>query len=130
MREIEFRGKPEKHIKGFGEWVHGHFRWCYPNDYSPEITQWIENESYYATIPVIKETVGQFTGLLDIKKTEIYDGDIVKVRWGDNEITSYIKFENGGFGFVFKDEVVVPHWEMEVIGNIHDNPELLEVGDD
>lgn len=89
---------------------------------------------------VIPESVGQSTGLKDKKRTkeypdgvEIYEGDIC--RWVDTEGRVYIKEVNWDEGMLcWKFGVMVYHrlvesgyyqTEMEVIGNIHQNPELL-----
>lgn len=76
------------------------------------------------------KTVGQFTGVLDCEGREIYDGDVVTlgddptpsaVRW-DNELACYIIVKTLILGHVYK--------YVRVIGNLHDNPDLLEVEHD
>ena len=80
------------------------------------------------------ETVGQCTGLKDKNGKLIFEGDIVK-----NKAWYVIKYENGGYGLsAFGKTKPIPimgHWnfnsdEIEVIGNIHDNPELLQRSDE
>lgn len=77
-------------------------------------------------IEVIPETVGQFTGLTDKNEKEIYEGDVVRgdsngyIKW-DNEDSSY-EVEYHAF---HKEWLCAIHYPIEIIGNIHDNPELL-----
>ena len=97
---------------------------------------------------VIPETVGMFTGLLDKNKKEIYGsipingkmskgGDILIVRSlyetdEPIECRCVVEFSDGSFRTNFHNEILnsktckgIGNWEHEVIGNIHDNPELL-----
>ena len=84
-----------------------------------------------------KYIVQQFTGLKDKNEKEIYEGDIIKYhRVFENkreviELTSCIKFENGAFGFDMKGfndmfMSLEDDSDIEVIGNIFENNELLE----
>ena len=134
MREILFRGKSE--LLG---WVYG---W-----YCPEV-KWGEHhfpvgitqktkEGWLDDAVVIPETIGQFTGLTDKNGKKIFEGDIIKIpddyeEFGINAGEIYeVYFAFGGFrlkpkysqakGFWLEDDETV-----EIIGNIHDNPELLE----
>ena len=129
MREILFRGKD----KITGEWIVSD---CISHI---ELTQGTRHillrkvTNYYTTYEEVKkETVGQFTGLYDKNGTRIYEGDIVK--YGDNILPVVFEQRNGTayFGLVYSNIETLPfgHYQdllqIEVIGNIHDNPELLE----
>lgn len=83
---------------------------------------------------VIPETVGQFTGLTDKNEKEIYEGDIVRLTsimpfcaFG-NEFVGQVTFSEFAY---FVDNVKEAYTlfsetdELEIIGNIHDNPSLL-----
>jgi uncharacterized phage protein (TIGR01671 family) len=135
MREIKFRGKRVDN----GEWVYGAFvpdaletpdndliTWGFIRRYNRDIGK-------METIEVARESVGQYTGIKDKKGVEIYEGDIVTGRDALSEgfsFTGFVDHENGSF--VIKSAIVTHYrwldYILETIGNIHDNPELLEVG--
>ena len=120
MREILFRGKRANH-RG---WVEGLlFHHCAKSSsiWSDELDR---------AVLVDPETVGQFTGLTDRNGKRIFEGDIV--QWpGRKEVglVQYGEFNcsccEGVFGWHFGTEDIREHDFYEVIGNIHDSPELL-----
>lgn len=100
---------------------------------------------------VKRETVGQYTGLKDKNDKPIYEGDIVEcVSWNEyftNPATGevmqpfrrkmYVDFRKGGFkmvepmpyGIEAREWDIIYNGDIEIIGNIHDNPELLNKED-
>ena len=130
MREYLFRGKRIEN----GEWVTGYL--CYNGALDPALAiQTIRtkhDEIMWSKYTVIPETVGQFTDLTDKNGVRIFEGDIVEVEFYPNKIVKMqIVFVMGVFA-LWTD---AGHWQrmgtpnimyIEIIGNIHDNPELLE----
>ena len=131
MREILFRGKGNPQYNT-GEWQYGFIGIDKDGDY------YIHGSCWSRT--VLAETVGQYTGLTDKNGTKIFEGDIVKVTYtGRNKGLDGIApvvFDGCMFGLVWgwhKELHCLSGFsnvEFEVIGNIHDNPELLKGGAD
>ena len=133
MKETKFRGKShDNEGKIEGEWIYGFL--AAPD----QIMVWNEDNATGEMLQVIPETVGQFTGLHDSKGKEIYEGDIVKHTDGVNVVVEWCEQEVGWrlyHGFLYKAIKGISNtwyfenlnWEgLEVIGNIHENPELLK----
>lgn len=125
MREIEFRGKTVYEMpKPFSEWIHGYLCFVYTDN---PFKARIYNTSTAKSYDVLTETVGQFTGQLDINGTKIFEGDIC-IWGGENSVVS---FSEGCFWITDSSLSQTMNefepYQIEVIGNIHDNPELLEV---
>lgn len=151
MEEILFKGKRIDN----GEWVDGNYyeskiSGCFI--LSPKIKVRkkdgvVINDSF-EVFEVIPETVGQYTGLTDKNGKKIFEGDIIRaitLDTGSEEIAvvcfgNFID-ENNGDGYIgffiefdgIKTTITQLTMEecknrIEVIGNIHDNQELLEVG--
>ena len=127
MREIKFRGKDIKNNK----WRYGDFI-RYSEVKSTIIENLLDTEEWY---DVDSKTIGQYTGLKDKNGKEIYEGDIVKIIYKEKDIGKVI-YEHNGFTIDVMNmnrtygRVSFVNNFMEVIGNIHDNPELLEVQDE
>lgn len=124
MREILFRGKN----KFTGEWCEGflvktgdHFRISTQND--------------LISFGVYPESVGQYTGLSDKHQTKIFEGDIVRyaIYPPDQFVRGVVNYKDGVFRIGDQGCALcvcaadgIEEYRLEVIGNIHDNPELLQ----
>ena len=138
IREVIFRGKRTDN----GKWECGDL--LSPNEFNaiPHIV-YIDYLNEYGDIgeistPVLPETVGQYTGLTDKNGRKIFEGDIVNViytsslgeeftqittvRYDETECCFYpMRWEEDCVNCDYSTEIT----EIVVIGNIHDNPELL-----
>lgn len=146
-REILFRGKRIDN----GEWVYGYY---YPSfqDYSEAFILSKDNGIVYKVIP---ETIGQYTGLNDKNGTKIFEDDIVfnetktLLTCKDDPRLYIIEWQNGKYGtnlgsdrvwlkekpsFIFKKinpigknymNLIFNQNQIEIVGNIHNNQELL-----
>lgn len=129
MREILFRGKREID----DEWIYGLYSddYVYDTDFPCIIPLRSGNNSH--DWAVIRETVGQYTGLTDKNGRRIFEGDILKFTDADGrDVYLNVVFEDGAF-LMEEDGVInsdlIPSYDclrVEVIGNIYDNPELLK----
>ena len=133
MREILFRGR---RIWGNKDWVEGDL--FYGDNGYVGITKKLLGIEMRQVEP---ETVGQFTGLTDKNGTKIFEGDIVRYELHEIRNTAVIKYgapkddsfcygwylddNNGNAAFLFCKNWI-KGYNCQVIGNIHDNPELLK----
>lgn len=141
MREILFRGKRMDN----GEWVEGAYfkhdtvRVCLSSD-DPKPKHLIIIDGFcdwgfelgIIGIEVDPATVGQYTGLTDKNGKKIFEGDVVTfktrsssfkpcfVRWYEQEVRFLVTMPDGVHSYPMDKS-----WEYEVIGNVHDNKELL-----
>jgi hypothetical protein len=118
LRELKFRGQRADS----GEWVHGN----YVYDGKHYITQPLINS--HRLILVDHSTVGQFTGLQDINKVDIYEGDLVRHGYKSNngeffDIMS-VSFSNNYGGWIVGNYNIlttknIGKYSVEVVGNIY-----------
>lgn len=135
MREILFRGQTRR--KGEKVWMDG----------SPVDSNWVEGYgvcmgkgdfsviyagSHVEKFTVYTDTVGQFTGLTDKNGKKIFEGDIVRCNrtmCDSKEMVGHIVYDDCCFSVKENKTPNQPAMDLcddfEVIGNIHDNPELL-----
>jgi len=144
-RTIKFRGKSIS-----GDWVYGDLIQLDNQSCIAGLHQWataLQNNSLELGVDeIIPETIGQFTGLKDRNGVAIFEGDIVIIgttssvikyfpKYGMFGLTgksAYKKFDesdpmgSGGSSTRYKPYVLSEYYQrrMEVVGNIHDNPEL------
>lgn len=141
MRKIVFRGK---RLDGSG-WVYGDL--IHENNgkmaIKTNLDTWDENddtiEPYGEYVLVKPHTVGQHTGWVDVNGKEIYEGDIIESKRPDGlplrhivvyaqDVASFIVQLAGTYDCLSISQGWIFEYLKVVVGNIHDNPELLEGG--
>ena len=135
MREFLFRGKRTDN----GEWVDGilfnakedTFIIPHGNEYSYDPIEGLAFDVYGCKVD--PETVGQYTGLTDKNGVRIFEGDILKafgyiyvIMWDSIRAMFYLR---DPVYRVTSDFYNYCGSDLSVIGNIHDNPEILKGGE-
>lgn len=125
MREILFRGKDATGVLNYS-WVVGVLD--NTDKHSPKIS-YLDRFGNKIIAAVAPETIGQFTGIYDKNGKRIFEGDMVSYK-GDEHAAIIYDEETArfcvGFDTWSTDFDHLYGKELEVIGNVHDNPELLE----
>jgi len=119
MREILFRGKRQDVSKG-KDWVYGDFNQHDVHHGTSILECGCINHG------VRHETVGQYTGLKDKNGKMIFEGDIVQACDG---IMAKVYFDREIASFLADCSYLLKNHELTIVGNIQDNPELLESAD-
>ena len=119
MREMKFRGKRHN-----GEWVYGSL--VYSNNIDTAIHYEIDEVRRFDWCYVDSDTIGQFTGLCDKNGKEIYEGDILEIKDEGVMFTKVVDFNNGMFGVGNYTLAFYGEDNIEILGNIHDNKELMK----
>lgn len=127
MREIKFRGHDGTAWR-YGDLIH--------DSCNGHNLFFIDDNVERTRHSVKQDTVGQFTGHYDVMGNDIYEGDIVSGYFEEDEWPAEVYWDevtasfalNGQCSHICFDEM--GGLEITVIGNVHDNPDLLEVAHD
>lgn len=145
MREILFRGKADKNYYPYiDQWVQGSY--IHQTEFygDPVDHHWIMytgefDGDFYDAVRIIAKTLGQYTGLVDKNGNKIFEGDILKytprpnceiyykVIWQQEYSRfAFVQWSTHKYQLYERAENETAKYMCEVIGNIHDDPELLE----
>lgn len=121
MRKIEFRGK-----NFVGKWCYGYYL------HDGQRGRHVITDGLLDINGVVPDTIGQFTGLYDKNGTPVYEGDIFDLR----EFCIKVVYESKYGRFELRSDVEKGMLHLDkgfcssfvIVGNIHDNPELMKGG--
>ena len=128
MRNILFRGKRlDNEAWVYGDLIENQGRYfIYHAMSETTIEDNDDGRIVVAAVEVNPDTVGQYTGLKDRYGDRIWEGDLVK--HGDEVSAVFFDTENSCFDFKASNDPFAAQFfcDYEILGNIHDNPELLK----
>ena len=127
-REIKFRGKRID----TGKWVYGSLLQWKDGDATICANE-SENNNVLIKHDVNPDTVGQYTGLKDRNGTDVWEGDLLRTPEGDIMVAEWIDAKIitrcvRPYNPRYKNSLTFAYPVSVVVGNIYDNPELLEEG--
>jgi uncharacterized phage protein (TIGR01671 family) len=135
MREILFRGKSKDSDYTYGHWVHGNLEYSFGDDYDRYMIEDLYKNSRNPKLHLVnKATVGQYIGLSDANGEMIYEGDIIESVSGYRHLVMYdadtasFKATRGEVQMCDITITWIAKFELKIIGNMFDNPELLKGG--
>lgn len=133
-REIKFRLIYQNKIVGYEKWNRG--KRSHDNSIWIDLPKWLysTDQKYWSPTSIASDVKDQFTGLKDTNGVYIYESDIISSDWGDDLMIYKIIYYDDLTAFLGKSLNTKPEeincisdlYDIKVIGNIHENPELLE----
>lgn len=125
MREILFRGQTKE-----GEWIEGNFSFRYTQGKDKDGLVFTDMASIYSpekakAFDVFYKTVGQYTGMKDVKGKKIFEGDMVEFVFLDEPTKCFVFWSEDFLSWGLDGELICElykqKYKMKVIGNIYDN---------
>lgn len=135
MRPIQFRLLDENNkIVGYERWYVGQFNMETKKDYYVAQPCWMYSKylKYWSPDRIDHRYKEQCTNIQDKNLKDIFEGDILKVEWANDHVNFKVEWSEYLYGFCIKSKKHLDDFTQrlseisEIIGTIHENPELLE----